>query len=219
MIANVNAGGSEKGRAAFILVLCGVFLVIYTAPSPPRRRSPEWSFGTIPTSGLGRPVKNHHETYDYLAALPPHVLIAGWPTDLDDVPYLALRPVLVSRELHQAFHKAYADLMRKRTEAVIDATFSPDPSALLRLRDEFGVTHFLVNRRRYREPETFAYFKPFDEKIEEARRRLGDRRPAVLREADRGAVFNDGEDWVVVDLLRLPAPPDGRGGTPVTSWR
>ena len=81
------------------------------------------------------------------------------------------------------------------------------------------MTPFLVNRRRYREPETFAYFKPFDERIEAARRQLGNRQPAVLREADRAAVLTDGDDWVVIDLLRLPTPPAGRAGVPLTSRR
>ncbi|MGD9765180.1 MAG: hypothetical protein AB7V27_15865 [Candidatus Binatia bacterium] len=142
----------------------------------------------------------HRPLYAFLATLPPDALIAGWPDRvLDAVPYASARKILVGYEIHQAMHKRYAEEMRRRMQALITAYFARDPTVLRQLRDEFGVTHLLVNRAHYTRPPT--YFAPFGGMIVSAA--VSSRgRPAAVRESERAAVFAEGP-FIVLDLRRL----------------
>jgi hypothetical protein len=83
--------------------------------------------------------------------LPEQALIAGWPGEVDDIPLLSKKRILVGYETYVAFHTDYILEMRRRASAVIDAYLSDDINAIKRLRDEFNVTHFIVN---------WKYFEP-----------------------------------------------------------
>jgi hypothetical protein len=148
--------------------------------------------------------------FDFVSALPPTALIAGWPETADewpqqhasinDVPYLTGRRVLVSRETHLPFHRAYLDAMRPRMEALMEAYFAVEPAPLIRLRSHFGVTHLLVDKRHY-QGDGPTYFKPFDAEIP----RLVSQLTAgseVLRQASWAAVFED-RNMVLLDLARI----------------
>jgi hypothetical protein len=141
--------------------------------------------------------------YGFLARLPPDAMIAGWPGEaIENVPYLSGRRILLSFEVHQAFHKAYADEMRRRMDALIDAYFATDVTPLLRLHRELGVTHLLVNRDHY-DRERPSYFMPFRGKIA-AVVRASRGQPETLRQSAAAAVFEDGP-LVVLDLNRIAA--------------
>jgi hypothetical protein len=141
--------------------------------------------------------------YEQIARLPPASLIAGWPEGvMDNVPYVSARKILVGFEIHQAYHERYVREMRRRMEAFIDAYFSTDIGPLRRLRDDFGVTHLLVDRDHYL-GEPPHYFKPFDTMVESAARRLQGR-PETLRQVPASAVIEVGR-FVVLDLSRVGA--------------
>jgi hypothetical protein len=136
----------------------------------------------------------------FLAALPPDALIAGWPPAMDSVPLLTRRRVLVTQENSNAFHTGYTLTMRARTEALIAAYLAADATPLRTLRDQFGVTHLVVDARDLAKPP--AYFHPFDAQIAQL---THDRPPATYvwsRLAD-DAVFRAG-DIRVFDLRTLP---------------
>ena len=147
--------------------------------------------------------------YAFLAELPPDAMIAGWPDDaIDNVPYLSERSILLGFETHQAYHRPYAEEMRRRMQALVDAYFAADVGPLLRLRDELGVTHLLVNRNYLgRTPPT--YFKPFDAMIAGVLRSRP-AYPAVLREAATAGVFTEGP-YIVLDLRRIDGDARGYG--------
>jgi hypothetical protein len=141
--------------------------------------------------------------YTFLSTLPPDVLIAGWPDNkMSPVPYLTGRRVLATYETHVAFHEAYTQEMRRRLTSLIDAYFTSSPASLLRLREEFAVTHLVINPRHYNgNPAT--YFKPFDTMINQAMDRLKTV-PIVLRCRDAASVYDQG-DMFVLDLNNIPA--------------
>ena len=86
--------------------------------------------------------------------------------------------------------------------SLIDAYFASNPASLLRLRDEFAVTHLVINPSHYNEnPAT--YFKPFDTMINQAMDRLKTV-PIVLRYRDAASVY-DQDDIFVLDLNNIPA--------------
>jgi hypothetical protein len=151
-------------------------------------------------AGLNTDAESQRPLYDFLRGLPKDVLIAGWPTDVDNVPYVSRRQVFISYELHQVLHQGYADEMRRRMRALIDAYFATDQSALVRLRDEFGVTHLIFQQSRLEEPPT--YFRPFSVW---ARKAFNDGTGVgfeIPRQVEAATVFSDGP-FVVLDLRRL----------------
>jgi hypothetical protein len=139
--------------------------------------------------------------YEQIARLPPSSLIAGWPDDaVDDIPYLTGRRILVGFEIHQALHKSYADEMRRRVQALIDAYFAENPAPLRRLKADFGVTHLLVDREHYG-PRPPRYFKPFDEMIAKAAGAMHGQ-PETLRQVPSCGIMEVGP-FVLLDLDRI----------------
>lgn len=103
-------------------------------------------------AGLTVDHRSDWQVFKFLRTLPETSLLAGWPgfrEPIDSVPYLARRRAFVTFETHQAFHRGYVDTMRGRMRAVIDAMFATDPAPLLRLRDNWGVTHLIIDRRHF----------------------------------------------------------------------
>lgn len=131
----------------------------------------------------------------YLSGLPPEVLVASWPSRADDIPWRAGRRVLVSQEHHMPFHRGYADAMRARTNALIDAYLATDAAPLDALRADFGVTHLVVDAQHFATVPP-RYFAPYDTRI--AARRAGVPAGGFLVPALRAqAVFDDGALFVL----------------------
>jgi len=154
-------------------------------------------------AGLDVEVTSQRRLYGFLQQLPKDVLIAGWPTDLDNVPYVSRRQAFVTQELNGAFQKGYADEMRRRMHALIEAYFATDPSALERLRDDFGVTHLIFQQNILEKPPE--YFKPFSEWIQKAFSDGKSKGFEIPRQIEAGKVFSDGP-LIVMDLRRLSVP-------------
>ena len=141
------------------------------------------------------------EFFRRVRELPTDALVAGWPgEDMDNLPYLSKRSVFVSRETHLPWHTRYTDLMRERTFALIDAYYATSVLPLKTLRDKYGVTHLLLDRRNY--TTRASYFAPFDRRATDAFRAGSARSFAALESARRAAVF-ELEGRVLLDLSRL----------------
>jgi hypothetical protein len=151
-------------------------------------------------AGLDVNAESQRQLYEFLGRLPKDVLIAGWPTDVDNVPFVSRRQVFISYEVHQVLHQGYADEMRRRMRALIDAYFATDQRALVRLRDEFGVTHLIFQQSRLEEPPH--YFRPFSVWARKAFNDGVDMGFEIPRQLDAATVFSDGP-FIVLDLRRL----------------
>jgi hypothetical protein len=154
-------------------------------------------------AGLNVNAEPQRRLYDFLGRLPKEALLAGWPTDVDNVPYVSRRQVFISYELHQVLHKGYADEMRRRMRALIEAYFATDQRRLVRLRDEFGVTHLIFQQSRLEEPPI--YFRPFSVWARKAFNEGVGKGFEIPRQVDAAMVFSDGP-FIVLDLRRLSAP-------------
>jgi hypothetical protein len=184
-------------RPMLVAVVCGAFLLSMRAG---------WAW----TAGYTAQMQSDLPVVQFIRQLPPDVLIAGWPQRgprggiINDVPYLTGRRAFLTFETHQVFHAAYAREMRRRMRALIDAYFAVDLQPLLRLRDEFGVTHLMIYTHHYLPdagPPT--YFEPFTETI---RQRWQAAQAATLvalklRE-EQPAVYRD-TAFIVLDLRML----------------
>ena len=151
-------------------------------------------------AGLDIDVTSQRRLYDFLQHLPKDVLIAGWPADLDNVPYVSRRQAFITEELNGAFQKGYADEMRRRTHALIEAYFATDRGALERLRDDFGVTHLIFQQSILEKPPD--YFEPFSDWIQKAFDRGQSKGFEIPRQLQAAKVFSDGP-FIVIDLRRL----------------
>jgi hypothetical protein len=156
-------------------------------------------------AGLDVDARRNAPLHDAIAELPVDAVVAGWPyTAIENVPYVSRRSALLTFETHQAFHKQYADEMRKRMRALVDATLATSDEPLVRLREGHGVTHMLVYLPHL-SGQPLRYFKPFNLWIADAhQRRAGN--PLLLNELVRDhAIYRDG-GYAIVDLGELGRP-------------
>jgi hypothetical protein len=151
-----------------------------------------WTGVTVRVSPEKQPL------YAALARLPEDSLIAGWPSETtDSIPYLSRRSVLVAWETHMPFHTAFTEQMRARMRALTEAYLATTPEPVYSLRERYGVTHLLVNRRHFEVPP--AYFAPFED---EARARFERGRTLGFFLEDQMPVLTHG-DLVLFDLSRI----------------
>jgi hypothetical protein len=146
-----------------------------------------------------------------IAKLPKRAVIAGWPSDtLDHVPLLTKRATLISHQMYQPYHTRMTKKMRERMRAVLNVYYqpeSPDLDALRRLRDDFRVTHFLLEKRLFRKPPPHPLFEPFRKDL---RRRLvswnalprSQRGPHGRRRLRRATVYED-RNFALIELKKL----------------
>jgi hypothetical protein len=154
-------------------------------------------------SNLGRPAER---LLDAIAGLPKNVLIAGWPVgELQKVEYATRRNVFLTQDVHQVLHLNFVKTLRQRMDAMFEAYLSTDATPLYRLRQEFGVTHLLIETRHFSDPEhPPEYFAPW-------RARIPSRLTAIkgneylMNEPlhQRTAIFNQ-DGIILLDLAKLP---------------
>ena len=141
-----------------------------------------------------------------IAALPKDSLITGWPYgEMKNIEYVTRRNAFLTAELHQVLHLGFIEIMRQRMDAVFDAYLSVDAAPLRRLRDQFGVTHLLVETHHFTDPKRPPeYFAPW-------RSRIGPRLDAIKNKVylideslrQKAAVY-DSNGLILLDLARLP---------------
>jgi hypothetical protein len=184
----------DRGRASpwIAALACGLLLAAIGTRGDPR-------------SGIRFSARPFAPTLSAIAALPKDALVAGWPQGLMDyVPYFARRQALLTYETHQAFHEGYVLEMRRRMDALIRAWFAVDPAPVVALREEFGVTHLVVDRRHF-ESKPPLYFRPFTRPVARAWRRGHGRFWLAHAVPESAIVARDGS-VVVVDLAKIDAP-------------
>jgi hypothetical protein len=154
------------------------------------------------SAGLTVQVDTEAKLFSFIRSLPPEVMLAGFPSgEPDNIPYVTGRQVLMSRENHAVFSKGFADEMRKRMSAFTDAYWASDVAPLRRLRDEFGVSHLLVDSRHFGDTPP-KYFAPFNPHINEAFA-AGKRDGFFVLRADEAVVFQE-SGITIIDLWKLP---------------
>lgn len=185
-----RAGGGSRAAGAVALLVTVALLIGFGSRGP-------GSQGFLP--GID---PEDRSVVERVAALPADVFVAGWPTGpVENIPYLARRHVLLNYETHQVLHRGYATEMRRRMRALIAACYAGDPAPVRRLRDEFGVTHLLVDRRQFEGTSPPWYFAPFADETREAMQEL--ETPAwVLDHAAQLAVAET-DHYVLLELDRV----------------
>jgi len=157
-----------------------------------------------PRAGLGRFIADADQpVYRAVAQLAPNALVAGWPDGtMDSLSVATHRTPFLSRELHVPYHSDMTLLMRERMHALIDAYFAVDPWPLIRLREQYGVTHLIVAPERLGAAPR--YFRPFQHRIVEAHAHGQSLGFEVLRQLERCSSFRN-ETHVLLDLSCIHA--------------
>ena len=185
---------SPNLRDVAFLALVGIYLIIFGG-----RGNVEFESGSVVA-------KSSRPLFDVVAALPKNVLVAGWPYgEMKNIEYATRRNAFLTAELHQVLHLEYVKAMRIRMDALFEAYFSTEPTPLRRLRDEFGVTHLLIEAHHFTDPNRPPeYFSPW-------RARIGPRLEAIRGKAyvmnhavqEKAAIFNR-NGLILLDLAKLP---------------
>lgn len=146
---------------------------------------------------------NQRSILNFVQNLPPDSLIAGWPKGLmDNLPYITGRSVLVNYETHQTFHQAFVKDMRFKLNSVIDALYANKIQPILFLKNQFRVTHLIIQKDILNNIHPPEYFAPFDLHIAKVRKTLDNKKALVLRLPPKYYVYHDA-DFMVIDISRI----------------
>ncbi len=143
--------------------------------------------------------------FDAIAALPKNSLIAGWPLGpLRKLEYVTRRNVFLSGDLHQVLHLNFMQAMRASMDAMFDAYLSADEAPLRRLRQDFGVTHLIVETRDFTDPiHAPEYFAPWRSRIHPRLAEIKGKEYLLKETVRRKAAIFDRDGLVLLDLAKL----------------
>jgi hypothetical protein len=160
-------------------------------------------FAGTGSSNVGLTVRVKQSTLlQQISNLPSNVTVAGWPDGIvQNVPYVTRRKILLSQEVHQAIHSGYTLQLRRRMEAMINAYLSTSVESIIILRDEFGVSHLIVDKRHlnYRK---LGYFKPFKQSIDTRLKEIKEQE-LFIPKLYRSASIWQNKKYALLDLSKL----------------
>jgi hypothetical protein len=185
--------GAPHLRNVAFLGIIGLYLVAFGG-----RGNVEFADATV-----GQPSR---PLFDAIAALPKDAVIAGWPVgELRKVEYVTRRNAFLTGDLHQVLHLNFLTAMRERMDALFDAYLSVDAAPLYRLRQEFSVTHLIVETRDFTDPRRAPeYFAPWRSRIPPRLREIKGKEYLMNRTLhEQAAVFNQ-NGLLLLDLAKLP---------------
>lgn len=153
---------------------------------------------------------------DFAVDQPADSLFAAWPggkNRFEWIPYVARRPLLVMIYLHQPSHERHILEMRARMNALIDAYFATETTALWTLHCTWGVDFMIIEKEFFRDDaDRPTYFAPFDARIEDIWQE-GRHRSFLLRDPDPALVALETKDYFIVRLADInPTPSDDNCG-------
>lgn len=93
------------------------------------------------------------ELYEFLAKQPKDSLIASLSPEVDNIPSLAQRSILVGAEYAIPYHQGYYTQIRQRMIDLINAQYSPNIEEVKNFIEKYGVDFWLVDRRDYDDVE------------------------------------------------------------------
>ena len=183
---------SRTRPGAALLGLIGLYLLLFGGR------------GNVAFSGPPLVAAEKH-LYDAIGRLPMDSVVAGWPVGpLRKAEYLSRRNAFLTGDLHQVLHEKFLLGMRQRMDAVFDAYLSTDGAPLLRLRDEFGVTHVIVDTRDFVDPEHAPeYFSPWRARIQPRLRAIKGKEYLLDPELHEKATIFRQDSLLLLDLKKL----------------
>ncbi|HWL93676.1 MAG TPA: hypothetical protein VNT79_09075 [Phycisphaerae bacterium] len=134
------------------------------------------------------------ELNEFVKSLPKKTLLAGYPEDVDDIPLVCQRSVLVSRETALAFYMGFFREMEIRIRDCLAALYASDWAAVDHLHAKYGVNVFIVNIERFAPP----YVEPWLLPVASAHIERGRQRGFVLKDPPTERVMFRRGPWTAV---------------------
>ncbi len=150
--------------------------------------------------------KSTQPLFEAVASLPTDVIIAGWPLgEMSKMEYATRRNVFLTGDVHQVLYLDCLKTMRERMDAMFDAYLSTDAAPLRRLRDDFGVTHLLVELRHFTDPAHGPeYFAPWRDRIAPRLAAIKGQEFLMSPSLHQKAAVYNRNGLILLDLARLP---------------
>lgn len=170
--------------------------------------------GVVRKNGMTIDQRRDAELYEFIAGLPKDVRIASHPLDGDGIPYYSARATMGSYETLQPWFVDAWRKQRARTEATLRALYATDLDSILDYSHEHGVTHFLIDRKKYRSNlvKRSASFEPFTQTAKSILEDV-DSDDLFFRDVPEAAIVYKKGSWLLVDVARLTEPSDGPDST------
>ena len=113
--------------------------------------------------------------YIKVRTLPKDSLLAGHPMLMDAVHTFGLHNVLASRKLAHPWSLGYWRRYEPRLRASLDALYAKNPQTLVELREQYGVTHLIVDERQLEDAfiQDVPLFAPYNDYIRKLAARPG----------------------------------------------
>ena len=130
--------------------------------------------------------------YQFIAQQPKDTLVAGMTKEINDLPSLAQRSILVGREYAIPYHLGYANRFRQQMTDLIRAHYTLDPSELANFTRTYGVDFWLLNRKTFDLEELEdSWLQQYPEAATEAKRNLEQGKPALQRAIKQCTAFKE----------------------------
>ncbi len=154
-----------------------------------------------PDNGMSINGRRNAKLYEFLRTLPADVRIATHPFDGAGISYWSARATTDNYETLQPWLVEPWQRFKARTRDTLRALYARRPGELLTYCQRYGLTHLLINTRRYGEDFRLAasLFPPFDEFIESILAGV-DRDQLVVRRLPQDAEVFVHDPWVVFDM-------------------
>ena len=160
--------------------------------------------------------RHGRKIYAALRETGPDTLVASWAgRDIpDEIPLQAGREVFVNYQNAHPIYFPYYEEVRGRILDCIRIAYATDPGEITRIRDERGLTHFVVRKSLYdlsvRAPGFFAPFEDLSARVRR-QRNLDD---IVLLRPDPSWIVAENDLYQLFDLRKMDAPPAAKPAPP-----
>lgn len=162
--------------------------------------------GQFARNGQEIDARRERDLYQFVARLPKDARVAGHLLDTDGIPLWSARATTGGMETLQPWFTESWRRQKERTRDTLRALYATDRQVALAFADEYRVTHFLVNRRRYG-GDFRAKARSFEPFTKDVRRMLADveQEDLVLGSVPRSAVVFRSQRFSLVSVEKLRA--------------
>jgi len=139
------------------------------------------------------------EMLDFLNSMPPTVLVAGHPEDMDNVPMVSRRKVLVNQETSLAYHTEYYRRIRERLDDWFQVYYAERWTTVREFALKHGVDVIVVRKEHFTRKflDGRIYHEPFNRFVKERVRR---NQPFALLSAPKTVRCFDNERYLILCL-------------------
>lgn len=146
---------------------------------------------------------NRVALYEYIQQQPKDTLIASLAKEAENIPAFTGRSVMISQGHSLAYHQGYYQQIRQRSLDLIKAQYSPDPSVLQSVINNYGIDFWLIDEKSFNPAElSRMWLRQFESEWTQAITQLQRQPPALQRlQPECTAVSDQGKVLISASCL------------------